>query len=220
MSPDKIQFPSWLPPDAQRIFTDIYSVVQDSPFREAPEVLQRLAMRLEMKDAWAELKHFPNVSSSDLTMKTFVVWLLAKYNRLLREFPHFKSDHDDRELASMARGVTDALRTTDPAILAEANITDATLREMERVATLYERRAKNFVVTLRIAPPPTKARARNADQIAFVYEMCNWLGRKAARRRPYELVAILANVAFDVSTDRLWTADRVKQCLRSKSRKK
>jgi hypothetical protein len=219
MSPDKIRFPSSLPPDAQQIWTDYYSLAKASsssvPFPEALEVLQRLAMRLEMKEAWAELKHFPNVSPSDLIAMTFMVWLLATHNRLLRKFPQFASNRDG-ELAIMTRKITDALR--DPAIRAEASIADATLRELKCLAAFFERRAENSDVRLRIAPPPTKAGARNADQIAFVYQMCDWQWRQPGRR-PYALVAILANVAFNVS-DKQWDADRVKHCLRSRSRKK
>jgi len=221
MSSDQIQFPSWVPLDAQSICTDFYSVAQGSSdlIPEALEVLQRLAMRIEMKDAWTELKHFADVNPSDLMLWTFLVWLLATRNRLLRKYPHFKPDHDDLKLASMARVVTDALRT-HPAILTEASITETTLRGLERVAAVYERRAKNSDVLLRIAPPPKKAGASNADQIAFVYEMCKWLGRKAGTRRPYILVAILANVVFNASTDEQWDPDKVKQLLRRKVSKK
>src|SRR5262249_36280880 len=178
------------------------------------EVLQRLAMQMEMEDAWAELKqHFVDISPSNLIGMTFTVWLLATRNRLLRKFFHFESNRD-RKLASMTREVTDAFR--DPAIRAEASITDVTLKELDRVAAFYERRAKNSDVLLRIAPPPKKAGARNADQIAFVYEMCDWLGRQTGRRRPYILVAILANVVFNVSADSLWDADKVKHCFCSR----
>jgi hypothetical protein len=222
MSPDKIRFPSWVPADAQQMCTIIYSVAQDTsiPFPEALQVLQRLAMRLEMKDAWGKLKYFAGISPRDLIMTTFLVWLCATHNRLLGLAPRFKSDHDGRELASMARVLADTLRTTGPEILAEVNITEATLRELERVAAFYEGKVKNFDVLLRIAPPPKKARAHNADEVAFVYTMCDSLGRQAGRRRPYVLVAILANVAFNVSAERQWDADRVKQCLRTRSSKK
>jgi len=170
-----------------------------------------------MKDAWAELKHFANVSLGSLVTMTFTVWLCAMRNRLLRKYPHFQSN-PNRGLASTTREVTDALR--DPAIRAEAGITQTTLRELERVAALYEQKAKNFDVLQTIAPPAKKARARNADQIAFVYQLCVWLGRESERRRPYALVAILANVVFDVSPNKQWDADRVKHCLRARSRRK
>jgi hypothetical protein len=205
MSPDKIEFPRWF-----------YSAVQKVDFAEALKVIQRLETRDEMKEAWAELKHFAHVSPSDLMAHAFFVWFSAMRNRLLRKYPDFKSN-DDRELASMIHVVTDALRA--PEIRAEAHITDTTLKELERAAAIYERKAKNSDVLLRIAPPPRKARDRTADQTAFVYEMCDLLGKTGLRRRPYILAAILANVAFDVS-EKQWDADRVKQCLRSRSRKK
>ena len=218
MSPDNIGFPNWVPPEAQQTWIDFYSVAQNSsasvPFPEALKVLQRLATRQEMKDAWAELKHFPDVSPSELMGITFIVWLLATLNRLRRKFPHFESNHD-RELASMIHVVTDALR--GPAIRAGANITDTTLRDLERAAAIYEQKVKNSDVLLSIAAPPKKAGARTADQTAFVYAMCDWLGQRTGRL-PYILVAILANVAFKVSKKH-WDADRVKQCLRSRSRK-
>jgi hypothetical protein len=220
MSPDKIEFPDWMPPDAQRECTNFYSIAQNASYSEGLEVLQRLATRDEMKEAWEELKHFADVSPSDLMASTFFVWFLATRNRLLRKFPHFKSN-DDRELASMIRVAIRVITVAllDPAIRAEINITDTTLRELERAAAIYERKAKNSDVLLNIAAPPTKAGARTADQTAFVYAMCDWLGRKTGLRRPYILVAILANVAFDGSENQ-WDADRVKKCLGSRFPKK
>jgi len=194
-----------MPSDAQQTWTNYYSVAQSVPFPEALKVLQRLATWRDMEDAWAELKYFPDVSPSDLMGITFMVWLLATHNRLLRKYPHFKSDRDERELASKIRVVTDALR---------ASITDTSLRELERAAAIHEQRAKNADVLLRIAPPPRKAGLHNADEIAFIYEMCDWL--QTGRRKPYILVAILVNVVFNVSADKPWDADKVKHCFYSR----
>jgi len=219
MSADEIEFPSWMPSGAQQICTDYYSVAKGSSdlFPQALEVLQSLAMRLEMKEAWEELKHFPDVSPSDLMGSTFLVWLCASHNRLLfRLAPRLKSDH---ELASKIRAVADYLRTASPAMLTGTGITNATLQELECVAAFYERSAKNSVsdLSLRIAPPPKKALVHNADEIAFVNTMCNWLGRQTGRRRPYNLIAVLANVAFDM-LDRQWDADKVKHCWGSRKK--
>src|SRR5262249_15834939 len=208
-----------MPSDAQQTWTDYYSVAQASssiaPFPESLKILQRLATWRDMEDAWAELKYFSDVSPSDLVGMTFMVWLLATYNRLLRKYPQFKSDRGERELASKIRVVTDTLR--DPAIRGEASITDTTLRELERTAAIYEQRAKNADVLLRIAPPPKKAGLHNADEIAFIYQMCDWLMRQqTGRRKPYILVAILVNVVFNVSADKLWDADKVKHCFYSR----
>jgi len=219
MSDDEVQFPNRMPSDAQQTWADYYSVAQNSsasdPFPEALKVLHRLATSRYMEDAWTELKNFPDVSPNDLMGMTFMVWLLATYNRLLRKYPHFKSDRDERELASKIRVVTDALR--DPAIRGEASITDPTLRELERAAAIYEQRAKNADVLLRIAPPPKKAGLHNADEIAFIDEMCDGLVRRqTGRRKPYILVAILVNVVFNVSAKKLWDADKVKHCFYSR----
>jgi hypothetical protein len=204
MSPDKIEF--------EKTWIALYSVALRSnasaPVPEALKVLRRLARRLEMKDAWAQLKHFADVSPSDLLMMTFLVWLLARINRLKRKYPDFEPNRD-RKLAAMFRLVTDALR--DPAIRAEASISDTTLRELERAAAIYERRVKNSDVLRTIAATPTKAGAGTADQTAFIYQMYDWLGkRRTGWRQPYALIAILVTVVFN----RLCTDDRVKQLLK------
>jgi len=49
--------------------------------------------------------------------------------------------------------------------------------------------------------------------------MCDLL-KQPTGRRPYTLVAILTNVAFNVPEDKQWDADRVKHCYRSRSRNK
>ena len=70
-----------------------------------------------------------------------------------------------------------------------------------------------------IAPLPRKLGAHNADQIAFVNCMCGlpW-SRTGSRQRPYSLIAILTNVAFDLPEKKEWDADRVKHCYASRSR--
>jgi hypothetical protein len=219
MSPDKIQFENWVPPDARETSTNFYSVLA-SNFPEEVKVLQRLAMRVEMKEAWAELTHFPKISRNDLMPWTFMVWLAARHNCLLRKFPNFKSDNRDREIALKTREVIDALRK-HPTIREGASIPETTLlRELECVAASYEERAGYIDAFFRLARPSTKARVHNAAEIAFVYAMCDSLGRHTGRRRPYILVAILANVAFNVSTNNQWDADRVKHCLRARSLRK
>jgi hypothetical protein len=223
MSPDKIEFENWVPLDAQAIISLVVqlSIADDPSFeaqKEMVKVFERLATRLEMKDAWAELKHFPNVTPSDLIIMTWVVWLSATLYRRLGLPPNFKSTRK-RELASMTREVTRELRTTNPATLAEAGITETTLKELERVTAFLQQQAGVFDLLLRISAPPKKALARNADQVVFVYGMGDWLNRQTGRRRPYMLLAILANVIFNVSTDSLWNADRVKHCLRVSPRR-
>src|SRR6516165_7471766 len=120
-------------------------------------------------------------------------------------------------LATHARIVAEAMQAEDPEIRTEEGISETTLRELARAAAFFERDADFVYKALTIAPPPRKARARNAHQIAFVNRMCDWLWQRSGRR-PYTLVAILANVVFDVPEHKEWSADRVKHCYRSRSR--
>src|SRR5258708_2203093 len=127
MSPDKIEFENWVPPDAQAFISSLVqlSSADDPPFaaqKKMAEVLERLATWLEMKDAWAELKHFPNITPCLLIVMTWGGWLSATLYRRLGLPPHFKFTRK-RELASMTREVTGELRTTNPATLVKAGIT-------------------------------------------------------------------------------------------------
>jgi len=123
------------------------------------------------------------------------------------------------ELATQARTVLNAMQAVDPTIREGKGITDETLTELNRVAIFFEKQAQFIDQLIDSAPLPRKARARNAHHIAFVNRMCERLWQPTGRR-PYKLVAILANVAFDVPEDRQWDADRVKHCYRSRSRRK
>lgn len=67
-------FPDWVPREAQEAFNDLYSIVT---LREAQYMLQRLATRSTMKDAWAELKNFKKVTPDYLVALTFTGWLSA-----------------------------------------------------------------------------------------------------------------------------------------------
>jgi hypothetical protein len=216
MSAREIELPSWMPADAQRTWIDIFSVARRNRLREARDVLQRLAKRLEMKDAWRELKHFPNRSPGDLVMMTFTIWLCAFRNQLLAMAP-LHADLSFRKLAIGARAVANRVLAINPTIRFQEGITDATLAELDRVAACFERDAATWDRLLKIASPPRKARAHNALQVAFVNEACNFLWQPSGRR-PYTLVAILANVTFNVSEHELWDPDRVKKCYASRSR--
>jgi hypothetical protein len=216
MSSDQIRFPNWMPSDAQRTCNDIVSIAQtaDDPLPEARYVLERLATYLEMKKAWVELERFPNLHPANLLMMTFITWLCAVQNQILHKAPDY-ADSGKRELAAQARAVTNRMRAVDPTIRAEEGISDSTLAELDRVAAFLEREARTYDALLKIAAPSRKVRLRNALEIAFVNAMCNSLWRPAGRR-PYTLVAILANVVFDVR-EKQWDADRVKHCYRSRS---
>src|SRR5207302_1850115 len=124
----------------------------------------------------------------------------------------------ERTFAIESRAVANRMRAVDPTIRAAEGITDTTLAELDHVAAYFERNAETWDTLSKIAWPPRKARAKNALQIAFVNAICNFLWRES-KRRPYTLVAILANVVFDVPEDELWDVDRVKKCYASGSRK-
>jgi hypothetical protein len=216
MSSDEIQFPNWIPSDAQQTCNDIVSVVQTAgdPLPDARYVLERLATHLEMKGAWIELERFPNLRPGVLLMRTFITWLCAVRNRILHKAPSY-DDRGKRELAIMAREVANRIRAVDPTIRVEEGITEVTLAELNRVAEFFEREASTHDALSKIAAPSRKARVSNAVEIAFVNAMCNYLWQPVGRR-PYTLVASLANVAVDVR-DKQWDADRVKHCYRSRS---
>ena len=94
-----------------------------------------------------------------------------------------------------------------------------TLQELKRVANFFQRGDDAIDFSLKIAPLPRKLGAHAADQIAFVNCMCDqsWTG---SRRRPYSLIALLTNVAFDLPEKEEWDADRVKHCYAARSRGK
>jgi hypothetical protein len=168
-----------------------------------------------MNNAWMELKHFPQLSPGHVVRAAFLIWLCAEHNRLLRilQLRPSHTGKEERETAIWARAVADRTRAVDPLIRVNEGITDVTLVELDRVATFFKQENKIYDDVLKIAPPPRKAKAGNALQIAFVNAMCTWLWQKN-KRRPYILVAVLTNVVFNVSG---WDADRVKKCYRSRS---
>jgi hypothetical protein len=126
----------------------------------------------------------------------------------------------ERERAIHARAVANETRAVHPTIRAKEGITDVTLAELGRVAAFFEREAKLFDGLRQIAPPPHKLRSPKAEQYAFVYSMCDLYGRGASRRQPYRLVAILANVVYNLPVDAQWDEDRVKHLLYARTRKK
>jgi len=214
MSADEIQFPKWMPSDAQDTCIDILSAVRSVNFPQARDVLERLATRLEMRDAWKELKHFQNQSPGKLLWGAFMIWLCALGNQYRRKYPSYATSLRDHAIE--ARAVANRLRAL--ADRDNEGINDTMLTESDRVAVYFGRHAERPDEMSKIARPPRKAGARNALQIAFVNTMCDWLREPRGRRRPYTLVAIVANVTFNVSEDELWDPDRVKKCYASRSR--
>src|SRR5215475_14520354 len=215
MSDDEVQLPNWMPSDAHHISTVLFAVIRDSgnPMPEARDMLQRLTTRLEMKDAWRELRHFPNCDASSLVMMTLIIWLCAHQNRVLAKAPHL-ADSSWRTFAIEARALANRMRAVDAT---DEGITDTTLVELDRVAAYFGRNAEAWDALQKIARPPRKARSRNALEIAFLNTLCASLWRPTARR-PYKLVATLTNVAFDVHPENLWDADKVKKCYASRKK--
>ena len=215
---DNLRFQRSVPSDGRRALMDLYSIVCscDRPMRETRYMVQRLAQRTRMEAVWAELKRFERVTPGFLTWAIYVVWLSA-ITGTMRLTKGVWAHLMQRNLAPHARIVAEAMQAEDPEVRAEEGITDTTLTEVARAAAIYKRRADLLYEALTIAPPPRKARARNAHQIAFVNGMCDVLWQRSGRR-PYTLVAILANVVFDVPEHKEWSADRVKHCYRSRSR--
>ncbi len=212
--------PTWMPPDAKDQWVYLNSAVQQySSLHFVRDMLQRLGHRLEMKDAWVELKRFEDVSPRYLVMLTFVTWVSA-----MRSLPpmgkgiELAVSKTPRELAQCARAVYDAIRVLDPTIRAEQGMTQVTLVELARVARFLEGEVNLIIDMIDFAPLPRKVRAGNAAQVTFVNQMCSCLLRPTGLRRPYSLVATLTNVTFDVSETKDWDAVRVRKCYDSRSR--
>jgi hypothetical protein len=207
---DQVRLPNWLPPDAKDAWQIFYTLAAE---RELRYMIQRLARREMMKDAWAELEHFEGVTPGILIALTITTWLSATRSLSLGPGSAPSKGLSAHDLATQSRNVTDKMRAVHQTIRAEAGVTDTTLTELNRVAVFLEREAACVDQLVTIVPLPRKARARNAHHIAFVNYMCGRLWQPI-RRRPYKLVATLTNVAFDVQG---WHADRVKHCYRSRA---
>ena len=123
------------------------------------------------------------------------------------------------ELATQVSRAVDAIRAVDPSIRIENEITVVTLTELDRVASFLKSEVEFADAMINWTPLPRKIRVHNAREIAFVDHMCKRLWQPTGRR-PYTLVAILANVTFDVPEGKEWDADRVKKCYASRSRNK
>lgn len=208
----KIALPDWMPPDEREAWEIFYPGVSADD-REMRYMLQQLATRVEMKDAWTEIRSL-KASPISLVTLTLSIWMSA---RIVKERKlGFASMPPALALAKQARTVADAVRATHPTIQAWNGITDATMVELDRVAAFFREEARYIANAIHFTPLPRKIRARNAPEVAFVNHMCDWLLR-LYERRPYNLIAILTNVVFDPPVDRQWDADRVKHCYRSRS---
>jgi hypothetical protein len=219
-----INFPAWVPQDVQIAVTTFYDLVHSD--RECRYMLQRIGTRQSMKEVWAQ--QFEKFFPSTLVTWTFLAWHSAQRIRLMQKSVSKRTATGESayvsspsEIASRARAVANEVKALHSEILAANKITEVTQQELDRVATFFERQADEVRFWHEFATPPRKARARNADQVAFVNRLCSlpwsFIGH---RSRPYSVVAILTNAAFDVPRDREWDADRVKHCYQSRSRSK
>jgi hypothetical protein len=218
-----IRLPDWMPSDAKQAWTDLFSVVDREPGgpmrREARYMLQRFVMRSAMEGAWIELARLEEITPSDLVITTFATYISAMRIMPSGAGPVQNAHQSWHELATQVSRAADAIRTVDPSIRVENGITDVTLTELDRVAGFLKSEVAIVDTMINWTPPPRKIRARKAQQVAFVDHMCNRLWQPT-ERRPYTLVAILANVTFDVSEGKEWDADRVRKCYASRSRDK
>jgi hypothetical protein len=217
-SPD-VDLSPWMSPDAKDTWVHLNSVVQKyRNLHFVRHTLQRLGHRPEMKDVWAELKHFDEVTPGSLLLMAFWAWLSALRTQPLGRDAVARASRKGHELAELARTLSNAICKLDRTTRTEERITDATLTELKRIAAFVERDAAFVDDMLGVVALPRKIRAKTADQVAFVNHMCSWLWRSTGRRRPYSLVAILTNVTFDVPETKEWDSGRVKKCYASRSR--
>lgn len=218
-----IRLPDWMPADAKQTWTNLYSIVVrgsgDPVRREARYMLQRFATRPAMEGAWLELARLKTITPSDLVISAFATCFSTMRIKPPSAGPARNAHQSWHELATQVSRAADAIRAVDPSIRVDNGITDVTLTELDRVAGFLKGEVEFVDAMINWTPLPRKIRARNARQIAFVDHMCNQLWQSNGRR-PYTLVATLANVTFDVSEDEEWDVDRVKKCYASRSRSK
>jgi hypothetical protein len=160
-------------------------------------MLQRIATRDPMQEAWEQLKRFGEYAPSELVLLTTVTWLSA---RNIRSVAKLASEPTAREseVASQVRAIADEIRVLHSVFRAAYKITEVTQQELDRVAAYFERQADELLFWTSFAVPSRKKGAHNADQIAFVNRLCSLPRSLAGRRRPFSLIAILTNVAFDL----------------------
>jgi hypothetical protein len=222
-----------MPSDAQQTWTNWHLDVResDNPVRrEFGYMLQRFALRPAMKEAWAELARLKKITPSELVTMTVSTYfsamrLMMGIKRVKRIEPSSTSPAQNlarnpwHEFATQADSIANALRRVHPSILVGSEITDVTFKELDRITRFFKKEAAIADATINWVPLPRKIGARNAQQITFVNHMCTLLWQPTGRR-PYKLVAILANVTFGVSENKEWDANRVKKCYASRSRSK
>jgi hypothetical protein len=219
-----IDFPFWVPEDARAPLNRFYDLTYSD--RDCRYMLQRLATRHSMEEAWTQLISFEKITPDVLVTWTFAIWLSARRvgqlgskSQLPKVRKKLSAPPQYSEITRQAHVILEEVEALNPKIRAANEITTATRQELRRVANFLKREDDEINFWLGIARLPRKLRAHNMDQIAFVNCMCglSW-SRTDSRQQPYSLVAILTNVAFDVPEKKEWNADRVKHCYASRSR--
>jgi hypothetical protein len=226
-----INFPVWVPEDARATLSTFYNLLSDRDClfeRDCRFMLRRLATRHSMQEAWTRLIFFEKITPDVLVTLTYWFWLSARRmghlgskSRLRKARKKDSEPPSYSDKTQQAHAVVAATEALGPFIRAANEITDVTLQELKRVANSLEREDDALNSELKIVPLPRKLGAHNADQIAFVNRMCDlsWSGT-GSRRRPYTLIALLTNVAFNLREKKEWDANRVAHCYASRSRSK
>ena len=218
-----INFPVWVPEDARAAFITLYDLTYSD--RDCRYMLQRLASCTSMQEVWTERIRFEEIKCDDLVALTFLIWLsstrlskLGSRSRLRKARKILSTPPPYGQITQQALVIAKAAEAIDPQIRAANKITEQTREELSRVASFFVRQDDEVNFWVGVAPLPRKLGARNADQVSFVNRMCDlaW-SRSGSRRRPYALIAVLTNVAFDLPEKAEWDADRVKHCYRSRS---
>jgi hypothetical protein len=215
-----IYFPVWVPQDARAAFITFYDLTYSD--RDCRYMLQRLATRTSMQEAWTLRIRF---QPDDLVTLTFMTWLssrrlrqLGSKSRLRKARKILSTPPPYSQTTQQALAIAGAVEAVHPQIQAANKITGVTWQELGRIANFFKRQDDEVNFWVGLATLPRKLGARNADQVSFVNRMCDLLwSRSGSRRRPYALIAILTNVAFDLPEKAEWNADRVKHCYRSRS---
>ena len=73
---EPINFPFWVPEDARAPLHTFYDLTYSE--RDCRYMLQRLATRHSMQEAWTRLISFEKITPDDLVTWTFAIWLSAR----------------------------------------------------------------------------------------------------------------------------------------------
>jgi hypothetical protein len=139
-----INFPLWVPEDARATLSTFYNITFSE--LDCRYMLQRLATRHCMQEAWARLISFEKITPDVLVTWTFAIWLsasrmgqlgsksrLRKVRKKLSEPPQYS------ETTRQAYAIAEKIEALDPQIRAANQIANETLKELRRVADFFKR---------------------------------------------------------------------------------